>query len=88
LEVLREIKDNRRTQNIPVIILTISDLDQDINECRRLGAEAYIVKPVNFQNFSKVTTVLSFSWVLVEPRRHTLGPARHVGDPNDHTVIA
>ena len=67
LEVLREIKDDRRTQNIPVIILTVSDRDQDINECRRLGAETYIVKPVNFQNFSKVTTFLSLSWVLVDP---------------------
>jgi hypothetical protein len=38
-----------------------------MNECRRLGAETYIVKPVSFQNFSKVTSVLSLSWVLVEP---------------------
>ena len=67
LEVLREIKTYRRTRNIPVIILTISDSDRDIAESRLLGAETYIVKPVNFQNFSKVTTVLSLSWVLVEP---------------------
>jgi two-component system, response regulator len=67
LEVLKEIKDDRRTQNIPVIVLTISDRDRDINECRRLGAETYIVKPVSFQNFSKVTPFLSLSWVLVEP---------------------
>ena len=67
LEVLREIKGDERTQNIPVIILTISDRDHDINECRRLGAATYIVKPVNFQNFSKVTPFLSLSWVLVEP---------------------
>jgi len=64
LEVLEEIKSDPRTQNIPVIILTISDRDQDINECRRLGAETYIVKPVNFQKFSKVATVLSLAWVL------------------------
>ena len=67
LEVLKEIKEDPRTQNIPVIILTISDRDGDISECRRLGAETYIVKPVSFQNFSKVTTFLSLSWVLVEP---------------------
>jgi len=66
-EVLREIKEDSRTQNIPVIILTISDRDRDIDECRRLGAETYIVKPVSFQNFSKVTPFLSLSWVLVEP---------------------
>jgi CheY-like chemotaxis protein/DNA-binding XRE family transcriptional regulator len=67
LEVLREIKGDQRTQNIPVIILTISEEDRDISECRRLGAETYIVKPVNFQNFTKVTPFLSLSWVLVEP---------------------
>jgi CheY-like chemotaxis protein len=67
LEVLKEIKDDKRTQSIPVIILTISDRDRDIDECRRLGAETYIVKPVSFQNFSKVTPFLSLSWVLVEP---------------------
>jgi CheY-like chemotaxis protein len=67
LEVLREIKHDMRTQHIPVIILTISDRDRDINECRRLGAETYIIKPVNFQNFSKVTTGLSLRWVLIEP---------------------
>lgn len=68
LEVLKEIKENERTKSIPVIILTISDSDADINECRRLGADTYIVKPVNFQNFSKVATFLSLSWALVEPK--------------------
>lgn len=67
LEVLKELKEDPRTQHIPVIILTISEQDEDINECRRLGAETYIVKPVSFQNFSKVTTLLSLSWMLVEP---------------------
>lgn len=67
LEVLKEIKCDPRTRDIPVIILTISDRDQDIEECRRLGADTYIVKPVSFQNFSKVTPFLSLSWVLVEP---------------------
>ncbi len=67
LEVLREIKGDTRTQNIPVIILTISDSDRDIEECHRLGAEIYIEKPVSFQNFTKVTSLLSLSWVLLEP---------------------
>jgi CheY-like chemotaxis protein/DNA-binding XRE family transcriptional regulator len=68
LDVLKEIKEDPRTRSIPVIILTISEEDADINECRRLGADTYIVKPVSFQNFSKVTTLLSLSWLLVEPK--------------------
>lgn len=67
LEVLRRIKGNQGTKHIPVIVLTISSRDYDINECRQLGAETYIVKPVDFQNFSKVTTHLSLGWVLVKP---------------------
>jgi CheY-like chemotaxis protein len=67
LEVLRRIKADQRTRHIPVIILTVSNRDRDINESRRLGAEAYIVKPVEFQNFSEVTPRLSLSWMLVKP---------------------
>jgi CheY-like chemotaxis protein len=67
LEVLRRIKGDARTQHIPVIILTVSNRGRDINECRRLGAETYIVKPVGFQKFSEVTPRLSLAWVLVKP---------------------
>jgi CheY-like chemotaxis protein len=67
LEVLRRIKADPRTQHIPVIILTASNRDGDINECRRLGAETYIVKPVVFQKFTEVTPRLNLAWVLVKP---------------------
>jgi two-component system, response regulator len=67
IEVLRRIKADQRTRHIPVIVLTVSNRDRDIEECRRLGAETYIVKPVNFQNFSEVTPRLSLAWVLVKP---------------------
>src|SRR5437762_6059329 len=50
LEVLRRIKADELTKKISVIVLTVSTRDRDINECRRLGAETYIVKPVGFQN--------------------------------------
>ena len=65
LEVLREIKGDKRTQHIPVIILTVSNRDRDINECRRLGADNYIVKPVDLHSFAKVTPRLSLAWLLV-----------------------
>jgi len=69
LEVLRRIKSDRRTRTIPVIVLTMSRRDRDIGECRRLGAESYIVKPVDFFNFSTVTPQLSLRWALLEPAR-------------------
>jgi CheY-like chemotaxis protein len=68
LEVLMRIKADKRTQDIPVIILTVSTRDRDIAECRRLGAQDYIVKPVGFQNFSEITPRLSLAWTLVKNR--------------------
>jgi CheY-like chemotaxis protein len=67
LEVLRRMKADQLTKHISVIVLTVSNRDRDINECRRLGAETYIVKPVDFLSFSKVTTRLSLAWMLVRP---------------------
>lgn len=67
LEVLRRIKADPRTRAIPVIVLTASQHDRDIEECRRLGVESYIVKPVSFQNFSAVTAQLSLDWALRKP---------------------
>lgn len=66
LDVLRQIKADPKTRDIPVIVLTASDRDRDILISKRLGAEAYIVKPVDFQNLSEVTPKLSFQWALLK----------------------
>jgi CheY-like chemotaxis protein len=73
IEVLRQIKANETTRDIPVIVLTASNRDRDIVECRRLGAENYIVKPVGFQNLSEVTARLSLVWTLVKPKADASG---------------
>jgi CheY-like chemotaxis protein/DNA-binding transcriptional regulator YiaG len=67
LEVLRRLKADERTRDIPVIVLTASTRDRDIGECRRLGAANYIVKPVGFHNFSEVTARLNLRWMLIKP---------------------
>jgi two-component system response regulator len=67
LEVLRRIRQDERTRNIPVVILTASKFAGDHAECRRLGITSYIVKPVDFRNFSEVTPQLQFDWKLVRP---------------------
>ena len=66
LEVLRQIKADSRTRSIPVIVLTVSDRDRDVAVSQRLGADAYIVKPVDFQNLSGVTPQLSLQWALLK----------------------
>jgi len=67
LEVLRRIKTDPRTRKIPVVVLTGSKRDQDIAASKRLGAEAYIVKPVDFRNLSVVVPQLSLHWALLAP---------------------
>lgn len=66
VEVLQKIKADPRTKAIPVIILTVSRDECDAAACRALGAENYIVKPVDFQNFSEVTPQLRFEWELTK----------------------
>jgi CheY-like chemotaxis protein/DNA-binding XRE family transcriptional regulator len=67
LEVLRRIKADPRTRLLPVIVLTASSRDRDIAACKRLGADAYIVKPVDFKNLSAITPQLSLQWALLMP---------------------
>jgi CheY-like chemotaxis protein/DNA-binding Xre family transcriptional regulator len=67
LELLRQLKADKRTERIPVIVLTISQQDRDIAECRRLGVENYLIKPVDFRDFSEVTPHLQLEWALVKP---------------------
>lgn len=72
LEVLRRLKADLRTRTIPVVVLTMSNCNGDIAECRRLGAGSYLVKPVGFQNFCAVTPELRLEWSLVKPHQQTL----------------
>ena len=67
LEVLRRIKADKLTKDISVIVMTASTRDRDVVECRRLGVETYIVKPVGFAKFSEVTPSLNLAWTLVKP---------------------
>ena len=65
LELLRRIKTNPRTRKIPVVVLTRSSRDRDIAACKRLGAEAYIVKPVGFQKLGELVPQLKLHWALL-----------------------
>jgi two-component system response regulator len=67
LEVLRRIKADPRTSSIPVIILSGSKDSGDLAECRRLGVENYILKPVDLQSFSEVSLRLNLQWILLKP---------------------
>jgi CheY-like chemotaxis protein/DNA-binding XRE family transcriptional regulator len=67
MDVLRRIKADERTLSIPVVVMTASRDSHELAECRRLGAEACIVKPVDFLALCKATPLLNLDWVLLKP---------------------
>lgn len=65
MEVLQRIKKDPLTNRIPVVVLTSSNEDPDIQLCYSLGANSYIVKPVDFDGFHKIISKLGLYWVLM-----------------------
>ena len=65
LEVLKILKSDPLTREIPIVVLTSSTEERDIVETYRLGANSYIVKPVNFDRFSAAVKELGFYWLLL-----------------------
>ena len=65
LEVLKVLKSDERTKFIPVEMMTSSKEEQDIVESYKLGVNSYVVKHVDFDNFSKTVSELGFYWLVV-----------------------
>ena len=65
IEVLRRIKADERTKTIPVVMLTSSHEERDLVETYRLGVNSYIVKPVDFEQFSETVRQLGNYWLLI-----------------------
>ena len=65
LEVLEKLVSNELTQKIPVVVLTSSKEHPDVEKAYLLGANSYIVKPVDFESFRKVVNDLGIYWLLL-----------------------
>jgi len=65
IEVLRRIKADAQKRVIPVVILTSSKEERDIVESYKLGVNAYIVKPVDFEKFVKAVSDLGLFWLVL-----------------------
>jgi two-component system, response regulator len=81
LEVLKRIKAEPQTRTIPVVMLTESPQDRDLAECRRLGVEVYIVKPVDFLRFTMVTPQLGLQWALLKSGSRAFSTDHPRADP-------
>jgi len=65
LEVLRRMKSDDRTRRIPVVVLTSSHEEPDVEESYRLGVNSYIVKPVDFESFASAVAEVGLYWLLL-----------------------
>jgi CheY-like chemotaxis protein len=65
LEVLRTIKNDNKLKTIPLVILTSSREEKDLVESYKLGVNAYVVKPVNFQQFIAAVKELGAFWAVI-----------------------
>lgn len=65
IEVLQKIKSDERTKTIPVVVVTSSQETQDIRECYRLGANSFIQKPIEFDNFVQAIADAGLYWAVV-----------------------
>ena len=65
IQVLRQIKSDRRLQMIPVVVLTSSNESRDLEICYQLGVNAYVVKPVKFTDFVEAVRGIGVFWALI-----------------------
>jgi two-component system response regulator len=64
IEVLRQVKGEKRTRALPVVVMTSSNEEPDVVESYRLGVNSYIVKPVEFAALVEVVAKIGLYWVL------------------------
>jgi two-component system response regulator len=74
-ELLRRLKADARTRTIPVVVLTSSREEMDIERSYELGVNSYIVKPVEFDNFSEAVQQLGLYWLLLNQPPENRPPA-------------
>jgi CheY-like chemotaxis protein len=70
-EILQQLKSDENTKTIPVVVLTSSGQDQDIEDCYKLGANSYITKPISFGDFIEKVKSIPMYWMLLNalPKR-------------------
>jgi CheY-like chemotaxis protein len=70
IQVLEQVKADKRMKSIPVVMLTSSNEGPDIERCFELGANSYIVKPVESDNFFKAIKEIGLYWMVLSQPPH------------------
>lgn len=68
IEVLREMKKDAALRPVPVVMLTSSREPSDLKECYALGVNAYVVKPVKFEEFDEAVKTVGVFWAMLNER--------------------
>lgn len=68
LEVLKRVRSTEETRTIPIVMLTSSHEERDLVESYKLGVNSYIVKPVEFDSFTKAVRDIGFYWVILNTK--------------------
>lgn len=76
LDVLRRLRADPRTRTLPVVVLTSSGEDQDILDSYRAGANSYVRKPVDFEEFTRAVGEIGHFWLAVNESPHRTARAR------------
>jgi CheY-like chemotaxis protein len=65
IEVLRVIRKSKEYKNLPVIMLTSSQMETDVTKSYHVGANAYVIKPINFSEFIKTIKGIGYFWAIL-----------------------
>ncbi len=69
IQVLQQLKSNEQTKNIPIIMLTSSKEESDLEQCYKLGVNSYVVKPLTFEDFVKTVSQLGIYWSMINQQK-------------------
>lgn len=79
IEVLKQCKNDARTRAIPVVIMTSSKEERDLVSSYDLGANSYIQKPVDFEQFRETVKTAGLYWMVINQRPATNGAKKSAG---------